>query len=444
MDDFFEGLCEGEAAVVQRGAAIFSEQPEPLGPDAWDRVEAMLLGVAIGDALGAPSEALLPAARRLMLSSTQQQQQQQQDVRDFAGSFPTDDTQLTFWALDQRIDDDDPAKLCARLAQPTTGGGATTAAFAEKLAAGTHWSRCGAHGCSNGALMRVTPALLPALRDPSPQLWRDAATLGALTHRSSGSVAACVAFVRVLWALLARTKLSGFVDTFCAVAEQLETEQYAPRGGAFAGEGPSTIAAFVRRHVPAALAQGDRISCEEACNSWQSGAFLLETVPSVLYILERYSETPEEAVVRAATDTKDNDTIASIVAAAMGAMHGRAAFPQTQAVAWTTQAASSASSPLLASASGSVERKRVCVGCVFLFHMCFCVCGWLVCFRCDCHRRQQRSVRNWSRERRNERLRELAFGAFLRSSSSYARRISRTSSKNASSTFVRVFALVSM
>ena len=35
----------------------------------------------------------------------------------------------------------------------------------------------------------------------------------------------------------------------------------------------------------------------------------------------------EEALVRAVNDTKDNDTVAAIVGAAMGALHGKAAIP---------------------------------------------------------------------------------------------------------------------
>jgi len=37
----------------------------------------------------------------------------------------------------------------------------------------------------------------------------------------------------------------------------------------------------------------------------------------------RHGDDPEEAIVRAVNDTKDNDTIASIVGAAVGALHGK-------------------------------------------------------------------------------------------------------------------------
>lgn len=50
-------------------------------------------------------------------------------------------------------------------------------------------------------------------------------------------------------------------------------------------------------------------------------------VPEVLYVLMRHAHDPQEAIVRAVNDTKDNDTIAAIVGAAVGALHGRRALP---------------------------------------------------------------------------------------------------------------------
>ena len=65
----------------------------------------------------------------------------------------------------------------------------------------------------------------------------------------------------------------------------------------------------------------------EACNAWYSGAYLLETLPSVIYILMQHGDNLEEAIVRAVNDTKDNDTIAAVVGAAVGAVHGKSAIP---------------------------------------------------------------------------------------------------------------------
>ena len=48
----------------------------------------------------------------------------------------------------------------------------------------------------------------------------------------------------------------------------------------------------------------------------------------MLYILARHGADPEEAVVRAANDTRDDDTIAAVVGAAAGALHGASALPE--------------------------------------------------------------------------------------------------------------------
>jgi len=56
----------------------------------------------------------------------------------------------------------------------------------------------------------------------------------------------------------------------------------------------------------------------DTCNGWYSGSYLLETVPSVLYILMRHGDDPQEAIVRAV-----NDTNSAIAGAAVGALHGR-------------------------------------------------------------------------------------------------------------------------
>ena len=48
----------------------------------------------------------------------------------------------------------------------------------------------------------------------------------------------------------------------------------------------------------------------------------------MLWILAQSRATiPEEAIVRAVNDTHDNDTVAAIVGAAVGALHGKEALP---------------------------------------------------------------------------------------------------------------------
>ena len=109
------------------------------------------------------------------------------------------------------------------------------------------------------------------------------------------------------------------------VARDLEGETaYAPRGGNFLGyRGP--LWRYVAERVGDAFARD--VPVLAACEAWHSGAYLMETVPCLLYILMRHGDDPETAIVRAVNDTRDNDTIAALVGAAVGALHGARALP---------------------------------------------------------------------------------------------------------------------
>lgn len=203
-------------------------------------------------------------------------------------------------------------------------------AFLDSRAAGVNWERVGAPSAGNGALMRIAPVVLPHLAQPSEALWADAALAGAVTHRDVASIASCVAFVDLLWGGLLGTGAppeGGFLRRFVKVAEVIEgpTPRYRLRMPHLP-DGEVTLAGFTREVVQRALEEGT--PTVEACNRWGSGAYLLETVPSVLLILERHAAAPEEALVRAVNDTWDNDTVGAIVVAAVGAMHGAAALPR--------------------------------------------------------------------------------------------------------------------
>jgi hypothetical protein len=119
-------------------------------------------------------------------------------------------------------------------------------------------------------------------------------------------------------------KPEWWLDTFVPVARQIEgNTTYVSRNPNLPHEGP--LWQFVDREVRQALRKN--WSTLKACDRWHSGAYLLETMPCVLYILVRHGDNPEEAITRAVNDTKDNDTIAAIVGAAVGAVHGREGFP---------------------------------------------------------------------------------------------------------------------
>ncbi len=296
----------------------------------FDRIEGMLLGLAIGDSLGNTSEGMLPAQR-----------QREGDIRDYDQNpyanwrrvgTPSDDTQLAFWTLEQLLEDDGlvPEHLAERFCRGRIFGiGSTVSEFLREFNdRGVPWSEAGQASAGNGALMRIAPLVVPHLGAPSPSLWADAALAGMVTHNDYASNACCVAFVHLLWRCLSLERAPGpswWLENFVPVMEALEGETtYVPRVPSLRYQGP--MARFAAIHVGQALDEG--WSVLKACNTWHSGAFLLETIPSALYILARHADDAEEAIVRAVNDTRDNDTVAAIVGAAIGALHGARALPQ--------------------------------------------------------------------------------------------------------------------
>jgi len=118
-----------------------------------------------------------------------------------------------------------------------------------------------------------------------------------------------------------------WVDSFCEVASRLEGDtHHKPRHPSIPYKYDGPLWQYAKVVVGSALNKA--MPTLDACNSWHSGAYLLETVPSVLYILESLAHEPEEAILCAINDTRDNDTIASIVGAAVGALHGASGLPE--------------------------------------------------------------------------------------------------------------------
>ena len=333
MDDskqILDDLFQTHQIDLRRGA-LFDTSPGPMPGDLdFDRVEGMMLGLAIGDALGATTEGQLPPNRRAKHG----------EIRDYLPNryaeyrpvgVPSDDTQLALWALEQMIADKgfDPAHVAARFCRDRIFGvGSAVRQFIANYKAGMPWYQCGPKSAGNGALMRVAPMLIPYLQTGATDLWVDTALSAMITHNDSASISACLSFVHLLWQLLqmdAPPAPSWWLETYVETARDLEADDtYSPRRKDLSYRG--TLWRFVEEHVGATYEKG--LAALQACNAWYSAAYLLETVPSVLYILMCHGTNLEEAIVRAVNDTKDNDTIAAIVGAAVGALHGKDAIPE--------------------------------------------------------------------------------------------------------------------
>ncbi|MHB8085733.1 MAG: ADP-ribosylglycohydrolase family protein [Dehalococcoidia bacterium] len=297
----------------------------------FDKVEGMLLGAAIGDSLGATSEGLTGRKRLSKYG----------EIRDYLPGHrsnnrsigvPTDDTQLTFWTLKQLIEDHGlvPDNLAKRFCEHhITGIGSTVRAFIGNYK-DYHkpWYLSGEDSLGNGALMRISPVLIPYLRSPHRSMYADAAISAMITHNSYANNATCVAFINILWQLLSMNEApipSWWSETFSSATKDLEgdTKYSTSKNSHCTYSGP--LWQYTETVINDAL-QND-YSVLEACEKWGSGASLMETIPSVLYILAKHAHDPQEAIIRAVNDTKDSDTIGSIVGAAVGALHGIGNIP---------------------------------------------------------------------------------------------------------------------
>ncbi|MBI9050771.1 MAG: ADP-ribosylglycohydrolase family protein [Anaerolineaceae bacterium] len=326
---FHQLLFRNEIAIVN--ASFLSSTPASMPMDwEFDRAEGMLLGLAIGDALGYITEAHLPQSRFLRYG----------EIRDYLPNrfannrtvgVCSDDSQMAFWTLENLITDDGliPDHVAEEFTKHEIFGiGCTVWEFIQVYKdEGKHWTQAGQPSAGNGAVMRIAPTLIPHLRMPSAALWADAGLAGTITHNDPASNACCVAFINLLWECLRLKKIPEpiwWIDTFTSVASQLEgNTQYQSRCDGNTYQGP--LWKFVDKEVRLAIAANK--TSLQACEEWHSGAYLLETMPCVLYILACHGHDPEEAIIRAVNDTKDNDTVAAIVGAAVGALHGTAGLP---------------------------------------------------------------------------------------------------------------------
>jgi len=330
-DKMLQYLFAENKININRGP-IFDAPPGPMPKDFdFGRVKGMMLGLAIGDSLGITTEGKVPSQRK----------EKYGEIRDYIPNryvnapigFPSDDTQLAFWTLEQMITDNgfNPENLanCFSDGRKIFGMGSTVRRFLYNYKSGKHWHDSGPDSAGNGAIMRIAPMVIPHLSSGTSDLWTDTALCAMMTHNDSSSIAACVSFVNMLWNLLKMDKSPEpvwWINTYADVAKDLElVKKYKPRGGDFS-EFEGTAWEFVDKKVRDAYEKD--LDVLEACNSWYSGAYMLETIPSVIYILMKHGNDPEETIIRAINDTKDNDTIAAIVGAAVGALHGIEKLPE--------------------------------------------------------------------------------------------------------------------
>jgi ADP-ribosyl-[dinitrogen reductase] hydrolase len=269
-----------------------------------DRFRGCLLGLACGDALGAPLEFL----------SRDEIARRHGRLREMIGggwldTRPgeyTDDTQMML-AIARSIAERgeiDPADIAARFVDwyrtnPKDIGNTTRRAI-EHLAAGTHWHDAATHAsrdmagrdASNGSLMRTAPIALFCFGDRA-SLIQQSLHVSRITHRNPLAMWSCVALNQAIAACL-----RGDPNVIGA-AQEVESTRVRTAVDAVPG-----------------LARDD-IS---------SGGYVLDTLQAALWCATKHDDV-EEAIAEAVNLGGDADTTGAVTGALAGARGGARALP---------------------------------------------------------------------------------------------------------------------
>lgn len=299
---------------------------------AQDRAHGALLGLALGDALGMPTQSL-PHARIAALHGRVDRLLDAPDDQPIAPGMPagsiTDDTEQALLLARLLLDGDghvDPHDLAAALIsweQDMIARGSrdllgpSTKAALEKLQAGVPVEETGRYGTTNGAAMRIAPVGIAIA--PGRRLLDAVVEASQVTHRTGIGISGAAAIAGAVSAALEGADTDEALDVALDLAEQ-----GASRGSWIAGASiPARVRAFrapLRGLDPAAR---DQFLRDVVGTSVQSQ----ESVVAALLLADLGREDPFEALCTAASLGGDTDTVTAMAGAVLGALHGASAFP---------------------------------------------------------------------------------------------------------------------
>ena len=290
-----------------------------MGTPTLEQFQGAVVGSAIGDAMGCPTEFLSMAQITEKYGA--------QGVSDYVlfreehgTRFApyTDDTQMAeavsrgLLENHQQLDAAMNA-IATRFieweAQPQGGHRAPGRACLEgcqRLAAGSPWSEAGgrnAGGC--GSVMRAYPFGLFFFNDVNKaESW--AAEHSKLTHGAPIALAACAAMAVGTNMALQRQPVEAIL-----LAMKQAAARYSPE------------TAFMLQKAAEAPAEKER-----SMKSWYEGWAAHEAIAISAYLFKIHWQDPRSAILAAINSPGDSDSIGALVGALVGAYHGLSLFPE--------------------------------------------------------------------------------------------------------------------
>ncbi len=320
-----------------------------------DRVRGCMLGMAVGDALGAPLEGL----------SSQQIKSHYGWVRDYVDGVRawkrkpfrwrlpglySDDTQQALALCDVlleqgRVDQERLGDLYLGLLSPRgnflgahRGSGKSFRQVLAALEKGIPAGACGQPGAGIGAAMRIAPAAL-FFRDDADAMFEAVLASSLMTHRDVRSVTGALTVAHAVRRLAAGEPKSPSlllrVASDLARQEELIERHYAAQVTHRREFGRSMVTAVVRaeavlemprdRALAALVEEANRHGAEPACRRATQG-FPPACIPTCLYILLT-TNSFEEAITEMVNLGGDSDTTGAMLGAMAGAHYGANAIP---------------------------------------------------------------------------------------------------------------------
>ena len=299
-----------------------------------DRAVAALYGLAIGDALGMPTQMLSPdeiAARFGRLDGFRPADPAHPIAAGMPAGAITDDTEQALLLANALIEGDgqvDAERFARSLIaweedMRSRGSldllGPSTKAAVEAILAGTPVDEAGRDGATNGAAMRVTPVGIVAPSNDLGGLVDRVVQASAVTHNTTIAIAGAAAVAASVSAGIDGAGVSLAVRTGIAAADLGGERGHWAAGGE------------VARRIEWAISLAEPGDPENSVRRIRSliGTSLAtqESVPAAFGIIATFPDDPWSACLAAAGLGGDSDTIGAMVGAILGACLGTAGFP---------------------------------------------------------------------------------------------------------------------
>lgn len=303
--------------------------------DAVARGTGSLVGLAVGDALGMPTQsrprAWIVERYGPLLAGLEPGPSDQPIAPGLPAGHVTDDTDQALILADLLVvghGRPDERELGARLlaweARMRAAGsldllGPSTRRALDALAAGEPPERTGVAGTTNGAAMRIAPVGLVTPADVT-SIVEAVVAASRLTHGTGVALAGAAAVAGAVSAAVEGAPWAEAVRLACACADAAQT-----RGHWVAAPQVAQRIRWALGVAADARDDGDLLSV--LADLVGTGLATVESVPAAFALVGARSDDPWRALRLAASVGGDCDTIAAMAGAMLGALHGPAAVP---------------------------------------------------------------------------------------------------------------------